>query len=163
MLIALQIRARVIYDSLATTPRRFACSVLPHILSLSSPTLPDQTTPIEQGIPIGKLLSSVTVSRVIPEWGVMCRTDDGLEGFAHVSSSASSDCDLIGPVFRSATSRMTASMPYLRGLANTEPEPCIEPESSATLPSTASSYSASSKRCWTRYLCRLMSSKWDKS
>jgi hypothetical protein len=39
---------------------------------------------MELAIPIGKLLSSVKITRVIQEWGVLCRTDDGLEGFVHV-------------------------------------------------------------------------------
>ena len=81
-----QIRARIIYDNLAITPRRFALSVVPHVLAFSSPTMADGEKTLEEGISIGKLLSSVTVSRVIPEWGVICRIDDGLEGFVHVSS-----------------------------------------------------------------------------
>lgn len=46
---------------------------------------PDGKTPLELGVPIGKLLSSVKIIRVIQEWGVLCRTDDGLEGFVHIS------------------------------------------------------------------------------
>ena len=81
-----KIRARVLYDSLQTTPRRFGLSILPHILALASPIAPGSTTPLELAIPIGKLLPSVKITRVLPEWGVMCRTDDGLEGFVHVST-----------------------------------------------------------------------------
>lgn len=82
-----QIKARIIYDNLSTTPRRFGLSVLPHILSLASPVLAGSSQPIEQGVEIGKTLSSVEVTRILPDWGVMCRTDDGLTGFAHVCCS----------------------------------------------------------------------------
>ncbi|ORY34880.1 hypothetical protein BCR39DRAFT_515324 [Naematelia encephala] len=79
-----KIRARIIYDNLATTPRHFSLSVLPHILSFSSPLMSDSRS-IEEAVPMGKLFNSVKVTRVIPEWGVVCRTDDGLEGFVHIS------------------------------------------------------------------------------
>ena len=87
-----QVTARVIYDNLATTPRRFALSTLPHILSLSSPILPGSTEPLEKAVQIGKTLASVEVTRVLSDWGVMCRTNDGLRGFAHVSCQ----CRVIG-------------------------------------------------------------------
>ena len=51
--------------------------------------MPDKVTSVEQAVPIGKLFSNVTVSRVIPEWGLVCRTEDGLEGFVHVRSYSS--------------------------------------------------------------------------
>lgn len=81
----IQVKARVIYDNLATTPRRFALSALPHVLGFSSPLLPGQTKPIEQAVEVGKTLSSVEITRILPDWGVICKTDDGLQGFAHVS------------------------------------------------------------------------------
>lgn len=80
-----QIKARIIYDNLSTTPRRFALSTLPHILALSSPVLPGTSKTIEEAVEIGKTLASVEITRILPDWGVMCRSDDGLRGFAHVS------------------------------------------------------------------------------
>jgi rRNA biogenesis protein RRP5 len=55
-------------------------------LALSSPLLPGQTKPLEQAVEVGKTLSSVEITRILPDWGVICKTDDGLQGFAHVSS-----------------------------------------------------------------------------
>ncbi len=81
----LKVKARIIYDSLSVTPRHFALSVLPHIIALSTPTAAKSETPLEEAIPVGKVLQSVRVIRVIPEWGVVCRTDDGLEAFVHVN------------------------------------------------------------------------------
>lgn len=88
-----QVTARIIYDNLATTPRRFGLSALPHVVSLSSPVLPGGTEPLEQAVQIGKTLASVEITRVLPDWGVMCRTNDGLKGFAHVSCICRQVCD----------------------------------------------------------------------
>ena len=76
----------MLYDNLNLSPKRFGLSLMPHLLELSSPVTPDGKTALEIGVPIGKMLSSVKITRVIQEWGVMCRTDDGLEGFVHVST-----------------------------------------------------------------------------
>jgi rRNA biogenesis protein RRP5 len=81
----LQVKARIIYDNLAVTPRRFALSVLPHIVGLTSPLAPGAATPIEETITIGTSFSTVEVVRVMNDWGLVCRTPSGLEGFAHVS------------------------------------------------------------------------------
>ncbi|KAK8849492.1 hypothetical protein IAR55_004826 [Kwoniella newhampshirensis] len=83
-----KIRARIIYDNLATTPRQFALSALPHVLALSSLTKEGEEVPLEHAIRLGKVYQSVKVTRVIPDWGVMCRTSDGLEGFVHISHLA---------------------------------------------------------------------------
>ena len=76
----MQLRARILYDNLAVTPRRFGLSVLPHVLDLSSPLAKDGKTPLEVAIPIGKVLKSVTVQRVMQEWGVGGRPEAGGEG-----------------------------------------------------------------------------------
>lgn len=80
-----KIKARILYDTVVSSERRFALSALPHIFNLASPLAADGETPLEVAIPIGKTLPSVKVIRVIPDWGVVCRTDDGLEGFTHIS------------------------------------------------------------------------------
>jgi len=79
------VKARVIYDNLAVTPRRFALSVLPHIVDLTSPIAPGSDKPVEEFINIGMTFSAVEVVRVLNDWGLVCRTQAGLEGFAHVS------------------------------------------------------------------------------
>lgn len=84
-----KLKARVLYDFVSgSNDRRFALSVLPHIFNLSSPLAADKKTPLETAIPIGKMIPSVKVIRVIPDWGVVCRTDDGIEGFTHISHLA---------------------------------------------------------------------------
>ncbi|OCF37082.1 rRNA biogenesis protein RRP5 [Kwoniella heveanensis CBS 569] len=80
-----KVRARIIYDNIATTPSRFALSALPHVVTLSSPTKEGEDIPLEHAIAIGKLYPSVKVTRVIPDWGVVVRTNDGLDGFVHIS------------------------------------------------------------------------------
>lgn len=80
-----KLKARILYDTVASSERRFALSALPHIFNLASPLAADKKTPLELAVPIGKTLQSVKVIRVIPDWGVICRTDDDLEGFAHIS------------------------------------------------------------------------------
>ena len=80
----MQIRARIIYDSASTGTKRFSLSNLPHVISLGSATAPQQSTSLEDAVVLGKIFS-VTVTRVISEWGVVCKTDDGISGFVHVS------------------------------------------------------------------------------
>jgi rRNA biogenesis protein RRP5 len=79
-----KLKARILYDTVAAGERRFALSVLPHIFNLSSP-LTAAKVPLEEAVPIGKTLASVKITRVIPDWGVVARTDDGVEGFCHIS------------------------------------------------------------------------------
>ncbi|ODO00747.1 rRNA biogenesis protein RRP5 [Cryptococcus wingfieldii CBS 7118] len=83
-----KIRARIIYDNLSADPRSFSLSALPHVVDLTSPTQEGDSTPLELAIPIGKIYQSTKVTRVLNDWGVMVRTQDGLEGFVHISHLA---------------------------------------------------------------------------
>ncbi|WVQ79413.1 hypothetical protein IAT38_001510 [Cryptococcus sp. DSM 104549] len=101
-----KVRARVIYDNTASTPRGFALSALPHVLNLTSPTQEGDETPLELAIPIGKVYQSVKVTRVLQDWGVMCRTQDGLEGFVHISHLADDRIPVLSnavPQFKAGT------------------------------------------------------------
>lgn len=82
------------YDNQSVTPRRFGLSALPHILDLTSPLAADKVTPLEQAIPIGKMISAITVKKVLSEWGLVCRTDDGIDAFVHVSWNYYDGCGL---------------------------------------------------------------------
>ncbi|ORX37905.1 putative rRNA processing-related protein [Kockovaella imperatae] len=82
-----KIRARVIYDQITSTPRHFSLSVLPHVLTFSSPQTAEGIAQ-ENAIEIGRVLDNVTIRRVIPEWGIICETSDGLEGFVHISHAS---------------------------------------------------------------------------
>ncbi|EIW71695.1 hypothetical protein TREMEDRAFT_27162 [Tremella mesenterica DSM 1558] len=79
-----KVQARVIYEANSHDPRHFSLSALPHIITFSSPTT-KTGIPLEQGVEIGRVFDSLKVVRIIPEWGVICRTDDGLDGFVHIS------------------------------------------------------------------------------
>ncbi|RXK36068.1 hypothetical protein M231_06662 [Tremella mesenterica] len=79
-----KVQARVIYEANSHDPRHFSLSALPHIITFSSPTT-KAGIPLEQGVEIGRVFDSLKVVRIIPEWGVICRTDDGLDGFVHIS------------------------------------------------------------------------------
>ncbi|WVQ75049.1 hypothetical protein IAR50_004658 [Cryptococcus sp. DSM 104548] len=83
-----KLRARIIYDNLSADPRSFSLSALPHVIDLTSPTQEGDSTPLELAIPIGKVYQSTKVTRVLNDWGVMVRTQDGLEGFVHISHLA---------------------------------------------------------------------------
>lgn len=81
-----KIKARILFDTVASgSERRFALSVLPHIFNLTSPLTGYEQIPLEKAIPIGTTLQSVKVIRVMPDWGVVCRTSDGIDGFTHIS------------------------------------------------------------------------------
>lgn len=148
-----KIRARVIYDNLAITPRRFGLSVLPHILELRSPVKPGSDIPLEQEVAIGKVLSSVKVTRVVPEWGLQCRTEDGLEGFVHVSYSVrNSDRQLT--IRRSVIFRMREYPLFLERQVHIEWTPSIEREFSAIRRWMGHCCSVSSRKCWIRCSCR---------
>ncbi|OWT39295.1 rRNA biogenesis protein RRP5 [Cryptococcus neoformans Bt1] len=99
-----KIRARVIYDNLAANPHSFALSALPHVLNFTSPIQKGDDTPLELAIPIGKVYQSVKVTRVLNDWGVVVRTQDGLEGFVHISHLA----DERIPVLSNATPQFKA-------------------------------------------------------
>nr|ODN95502.1 rRNA biogenesis protein RRP5 [Cryptococcus depauperatus CBS 7855] len=80
-----KIRARVVYDNLATNARTFSLSALPHVLDLTSATQEGDEIPLEHAIAIGKTYQSVKVVRILKDWGVVVKTHDGLNGFVHIS------------------------------------------------------------------------------
>lgn len=76
----------MIYDNLATTPKRFGMSVLPHIIDLSSPKAAKDKGSLETALPIGTVLERVNVVRVAKDFGLECQTSEGYHAFVHVSA-----------------------------------------------------------------------------
>jgi hypothetical protein len=86
-----KLKARVLYEINATSPPRFALSLLEHILSLVAPGLTagydDSSQPLSllaDNYPVGTVLEAVKVSRVEPERGLVLEVSDNVTGYAHV-------------------------------------------------------------------------------
>lgn len=71
----------------ATEPRRFALSLLPHIVSLDVPLLKDNQA-VQEAFSIGSTLEAVKVTRVEAERGLVVEVQDGIRGYVHVCSTA---------------------------------------------------------------------------
>lgn len=83
-----KIKARIINDYLATSPKRFGLSVLPHILALESPKSSETAAvSLEHEFGIGKVLEDVEVIRVDKEFGVVALTVEGHPAYIHVSAA----------------------------------------------------------------------------
>lgn len=80
-----KVKARVIYENLGVTPKRFGLSLLPHVVALESPQGTDG--PLETSLPIGTILEAKVV-RIEKDWGLVCSTPDGHPAFAHISHVA---------------------------------------------------------------------------
>ncbi|KAF9270026.1 nucleic acid-binding protein [Marasmius fiardii PR-910] len=80
-----KIKARVLYDFSASPPR-LALSLQEHIIKLEPHRGPDTESTIQEAYPVGTILDSTKVFGVEPERGLMLRTDDGMEGFVHISN-----------------------------------------------------------------------------
>lgn len=78
--------ARVIWESLASEPKRVALSIAPHLVTLDT-HLP---TMLEQAFPVGKTVNSATIARVDEDWGLtcVCHDDQGtmFPAFVHISN-----------------------------------------------------------------------------
>lgn len=104
-----KIKARVLWDIPGSSPPRFALSLLPHVIQLTTASaqpselvavgepkkskkksvgapalsLADGPT-LREAYPVGMLLDAVRVVRVESEWGLVCEVVDGVGGFVHV-------------------------------------------------------------------------------
>lgn len=77
-----QIKARILWDMIASEPRKFALSLLSHIIGLDIPRLNKQA--IQEAFPIGSTLEAVKVVRVEPDRGLVLEVQDGIHGYVHV-------------------------------------------------------------------------------
>ncbi|GAA5986306.1 hypothetical protein JCM10908_003698 [Rhodotorula pacifica] len=83
-----KIKARLMWDSIATTPKKFALSMAPHIIKL------DETHELEQAYIVGKKCKRVKVVALDDEWGLTCEIlpdqpqaehTRGVSAFVHIS------------------------------------------------------------------------------
>jgi rRNA biogenesis protein RRP5 len=72
---------------ITSEPRKFALSLLPHIVALDVPRLQDNQ-PVQEAFSIGSTLEAVKVVRVETERGLVVEIQDGILGYVHVYSSA---------------------------------------------------------------------------
>jgi rRNA biogenesis protein RRP5 len=93
-----KIKARVIWDSIGSTPKKFSLSMAKHILAMNSATVAGSEDAEEEDIAtrfkVGKILEHVKVLRMDDEWGLTCEILEGdrkTSAFVHVSSSLESN------------------------------------------------------------------------
>lgn len=79
-----KIKTRVLWDIPTNSPRTFALSVLPHIISLGVPQV-DATRTVQSAYPVGAVIEEeVVVERVESEWGLVCTVGTDAKAFVHV-------------------------------------------------------------------------------
>lgn len=77
-----QIKARVLWDMVASEPRKFVLSLLPHVLDLNPTGIKEL---LQDTFPIGTIFETLQVVKVDPEHGLVMQVQDGIRGFVHVS------------------------------------------------------------------------------
>lgn len=84
-----KLRARILYFCPSSEPKRIGLSLAPHIISQSIPNILHPSTTLRSpldALPIGTVFEKVTVIRVEPGWGLLCKIDNlDLNGFVYVS------------------------------------------------------------------------------
>lgn len=86
-----KIKARVMWDSIGSTPKRFSLSLAPQVLNLSVAMVEEEGEREELvgRFPVGRTLESVKVVRLDDEWGLTCEIEEGdskIVSFVHVRS-----------------------------------------------------------------------------
>lgn len=84
-----KIKARVIWDSIGSTPKKFSLSMAEHVLELTVATVRVGKTKeaVLERFPIGRVLDQVRVVRLDDEWGLSCEIVEGktmAPAFVHV-------------------------------------------------------------------------------
>ncbi|CEL57234.1 rRNA biogenesis protein RRP5 OS=Saccharomyces cerevisiae (strain ATCC 204508 / S288c) GN=RRP5 PE=1 SV=1 [Rhizoctonia solani AG-1 IB] len=103
-----KVKARILWDIPGSSPPRFALSLLPHVIKLTSasaqPTpiqeskkskkkaevVSEDTPTLREAYPVGMLLEAVKVTRVESEWGLVCQVTEGVGAFVHISQISDS-------------------------------------------------------------------------
>jgi len=78
-----KVKARVLYELPATSPPKFALSLVDHVLTLQ--TKQTEGSYISESYPIGKILDNVKVVCAEGEHGVTVEVTPDITGFVHVS------------------------------------------------------------------------------
>ena len=87
-----KIKARVLWDSIGSTPKKFSLSLATHVLSLGVARVESGEEDVlgedlVEGFPVGKVLEEVRVVRMDDEWGLTCEILAGankVPAFVHV-------------------------------------------------------------------------------
>ncbi|KAJ1301821.1 hypothetical protein OPQ81_009049 [Rhizoctonia solani] len=103
-----KVKARILWDIPGSSPPRFALSLLPHVIQLTSAstqpspvkeskkskkkgeTVVEDAPTLREAYPVGMILEAVKVTRVDSEWGLVCEVADGLGAFVHISQISDS-------------------------------------------------------------------------
>ncbi|KAL8286763.1 hypothetical protein RQP46_004291 [Phenoliferia psychrophenolica] len=87
-----KVKARVLWDSLATTPKKFSLSLNRHVLTLGVKGEAfgedEEEETLGQRFPVGRTLEDVKVVRMDDEWGLTCEVVEGeakVAAFVHIS------------------------------------------------------------------------------
>lgn len=84
-----KVKARVLWDSIGSTPKKFSLSLSKHVLEMSVAKVPGEDKQLEQAFPVGRIIEQVKIVRMDDEWGLTCEVqeDDAVvSAFVHVSS-----------------------------------------------------------------------------
>ncbi|KAK7059164.1 rRNA biogenesis protein rrp5 [Paramarasmius palmivorus] len=83
-----KLKARVLYD-FSTSPPRLALSLNEHIVKLDVRRVGDNKgdlPSLPEAYPVGMIVENAKVTRLEPERGLFIETDNGVEGFVHISN-----------------------------------------------------------------------------
>ncbi|ESK98106.1 u3 snornp-associated protein rrp5 [Moniliophthora roreri MCA 2997] len=112
-----KVKARVLYD-FSSTPPRLALSLNEHVINLDVRRVQTSGPSFQEAYPLGMVVENAKVVRVEPERGLFIETNDGVEGFVHISTisddhlpslSASSGSWKVGTIHRA---RVTGYFPF---------------------------------------------------
>ncbi|KAI5476893.1 hypothetical protein MNV49_007065 [Pseudohyphozyma bogoriensis] len=85
-----KVKARVLWDSVGTTPKRFSLSLAEHIIKLGVQTVGEgeEAKEVKEEYPVGRTLEEVKIVRSDEEWGLTCEWEEEgakVSGFVHIS------------------------------------------------------------------------------
>ena len=167
-----KIKARVLWDSIGSTPKKFSLSLATHVLSMGVARVESGEEGVlgeelVEGFPVGKVLEEVRVVRMDDEWGLTCEILEGenkVPAFVHVRYALClSHTHTDGPCRARSRELRTIILRRYRNLDLGKLERSTEEESSATQLSTDSYNSLSSRRSSSNPSCESATSKLEKS
>lgn len=114
-----KIKARVLWDSIASTPKKFSLSISKHVVDMDIAKVKDRGVSVADLYPVGRSLAQVKIIHIDDEWGLTCEiTEDDVEvaAFVHVSlgtpfSSAQPTAHHFRPQISRVTDDHLASVP----------------------------------------------------
>ncbi|KAM0751109.1 hypothetical protein T439DRAFT_301042 [Meredithblackwellia eburnea MCA 4105] len=83
-----KVKARVMWDSLATTPKKFSLSLAKQVVGLEVAKFGEEGRKIDEVFPVGRILEEIKVTAMDEEWGLSCEIeedDEVVPAFVHIS------------------------------------------------------------------------------